>query len=189
MKENLNEEQCHKYLPLKAYDYDEKIIKAAKSGKLLISNPDLNKLKKYTNDENIYFNTNYEGNLKIENDATYSQKKTIKARKTLTNNVEFEQKNIFDILENLEDDSNTVLMFRNALGHLLPNEHKKFVELTSEKLKPGSLVVIGSFDKQDTNIGNLLTANGFTEIMENVYRKNGKVKTQNIFQRFLNLFS
>jgi chemotaxis methyl-accepting protein methylase len=191
IKENLPLELHKKLLPINAYDYDKEIIRAAKSGFLSVSAPDLTKIKRNTIDENIYFDDRYENiNFSIKNDATTSQRKTIKAKKTLRDEIKFEQKNVFDILNELEDNSDTVLMFRNALGHLIPREQQKFVELASEKLKSGSLLVIGDFDKNETNIGALLPEYGFTQIMENVYRKNDeKTDIKTFFQKILTLFA
>lgn len=191
IKENLPLKLHKKLLPINAYDYDKEIIRAAKSGYLSVSAPDLTKIKRNTINENIYFDDRYENiNFSIKNDATTSQRKTIKAKKTLRDEIKFEQKNVFGILNELEDNSNTVLMFRNALGHLIPREQQKFVELVSEKLKPGSLLVIGGFDKNETNIGTLLPEYGFTQIMTNVYRKNDeKSNIKTFFQRILTLFA
>ena len=196
MKENLSEARCKKYLPIKAYDYDNKIIQVAKSGYISVSSADMQKIKNNTANEFEYFHPDYDKTLKIDGDATSAHRHCIKAKKTLTNDVKFECKNIFDILNELEDNSNTVLMFRNALGHLIPNEQLKFVELASEKLKPGSLLVIGSFDKAQTNIEKFLPEYGFTEIMQNVYRKNNPeleldvpTKKPGFFSKVLNLFA
>ena len=148
-------------------------------------------MKRNTINENIYFDDRYENaNFSIKNDATINQRKIIKTKKSLRKEIEFEHKNVFDILNELEDNSNTVLMFRNALGHLMPREQQKFIELASEKLKSGSLLVIGDFDKRETNIEALLPEYGFTQVMKNVYRKNDEeLATKTFFQRFKALFT
>ena len=191
IKENLPQKIQKKLLPIKAYDYDKEIIQAAKSGYLSVSTADLINIKRNTANEHLYIDYTCENaNFTIKNDVTMNRRKIIKTKKSLRKEIEFEQKNVFDILNKLEDNSNTVLIFRNALGHLMPREQQKFIELASEKLKSGSLLIIGDFDKKETNVEALLPEYGFTQVMKNVYRKNDdKLATKTFFQRFKALFT
>ena len=89
----------------------------------------------------------------------------------LTKRVKFHQNDMFKILKNLKDNSNTILMCRNILGYFSNNEIYKFITLLSQKLKSNSLFVIGSFDSNNSNIEKYLKQNGFQSVFKNVYKK------------------
>ena len=71
----------------------------------------------------------------------------------------------------LEDNSNTVLMCRNVLAYFESYEIENFVRIVSNKLKSGSLFIIGDHDTRISNIQNSLDKYGFEEVMKNVYKK------------------
>ena len=171
IRENLSLKRQDKFLPIHAYDYDKEIIKAANSGLILMSGSDLISIKLNIPNEYKYFEETDEV-LDINGDNTAHFKYTKKVKDNLRKDVIFEQKDIFDVLENLEDDSNSIVMFRNAIGHLGDEFAFNFAKLASEKLKSGSLVVIGGLDRSKTDIVEYLEERGFTEVMSNVFRKN-----------------
>ncbi len=185
LKENLPEKSSSKFLPIKAFDYDKEVIKAAQSGLILMSDAEMGVVKLSTPNDHIYFEDTDEV-LDIEDDCMAQYKSTKRVNEDLRKNIIFEQKDMFEVLENLEDDSNSIVLFRNAIGHLGDAYANKFATLASEKLKSGSLVVIGNFDRLDTNIFNYLRKNNFTEVMPCVFRKN-KEKTSFI-EKIKNFF-
>ena len=174
-------ELADKFTPIEAYDWDPVIVDAAKSGLLNIAGEDLRDIDYHVKNKNDYFkHTNRK--LLIDNDAMQMQTgnyisdysyTTYEVDKKLTDRVNFHQADMYDILETLEDNSNTVLMCRNILGYFAPKQITNFVDKVAQKLKPGSLFVIGEFDWE--NYGNLreyIQQAGFTEVMPCVYRKN-----------------
>ncbi len=172
MKEKLKPNQVQKFLPIQALDCDKEILKVAKSGFLSVSDADLYKIKSNTKRESEYIGIVDNNKIvEIKGDETQSLRKMVKINKSLRENVIFQQEDVFKVLNNLEDDSNTILMFRNALGHLGDGKAKKFASLAAQKLKEGSLVVIGNFDIDNTNIHQFLKEKGFTQVLQNVYRK------------------
>lgn len=171
-KEKFSPSQYEKFFPIKASDYDEEIVRAAKSGLILVQCNQIPKIDLYVSSHSDYFERSFDKTLVIKDDKTVNLLKTLKVKDTLLNDVEFEQIGVFNLLKKLDDKSNTVLMFRNALGHLKDDAAKKFAKLVGEKLQPGSVVVIGSFDKNCTNIDKYLKEAGFTEVLQNVFRKN-----------------
>ena len=191
MNEKLKGNQFQKFLPIQALDCDEAILKVAKSGYLSVSDADLHKIKSNTENEFKYIRMiDNKFAVRIENDETQDLRQMVKIDKCLRNNVRFQQKDVFDVLKNLEDDSNTILMFRNALGHLGNGKANKFAKLASEKLKDGSLVVVGTFDIDNTDIHKYLTKRGFKYVMQNVYRKGSDILPQKptILDRIKNIF-
>ena len=182
LKEFLPEKDYRKFLPIKAFDFNEDIIKKAKSGFLDISDTDKAKINKYITDKSTYFDEN------IDSFINSDEYQKLKLKKELTNCVDFEVNDIFKVLENLTDDSNTILLFRNALIHLGDDNAKKFASLASEKLKPNSIVIIGNTDVASTKIKQYMTEEGFTEVIKNVYRKNNPSdKTINWLKRLFNI--
>ena len=133
---------------------DEKVIAIARNSKVI----------QYTIDVDHWTN---------ESIDTYKLE-TYKVHPKIKKHINFEEKDVFDVLESLEDDSNTILFFRNALGHLSDTTARCFAEEASKKLKKGSLLVIGDYDKKWTFIEKHLHENGFTEIMNNVWQKDSK---------------
>ena len=171
LKENLSEKSSEKFLPIKAFDYDKEVIKVARSGLILMSDAEMGIVKLATPNDYIYFEDTDEV-LDIADDCTAHLKLTKRVSEDLRKDIIFEQKDMFEVLENLEDDSNSIVLFRNAIGHLGDAYANKFATLASKKLKSGSLVVIGNFDHLDTRIVYYLRENNFTEVMPNVFRKN-----------------
>ena len=192
MNEKLKTDQIQKFLPIQALDCDENILKVAKSGYLSVTSSDLHKIKNNTENEFKYIKM-VENNLivRIENDETQDLRQMVKIDKSLRKNVRFQQKDVFEVLKDLEGDSNTILMFRNALGHLGNKKAKLFAKLASEKLKDGSLVVVGTFDIDHTNIHKFLKEKGFVQGLQNVYRKGPVVNPPQLtfFDKIRNFFS
>ena len=185
LKENLPEKSSEKFLPIKAYDYDKEVIKVAQSGLILMSEAELGVVKLVTPNDDIYLEDTNEV-VDIADDCTAHLKLTKRVSEDLRKDIIFEQKDMFEVLENLEDDSNSIVLFRNAIGHLGDAYAYKFATLASKKLKSGSLVVIGNFDHLDTRIVYYLRENNFTEVMPNVFRKN---EEKNSFvEKIKNLF-
>lgn len=171
----------HKFLPIKAYDIDSEIIRAAKSGYINFTKTDIENIEKHTNGNATKYFQKTNTPLIIANDFIYESSpnstgdfayKTYKAEKELTDNVHFYNKDMQDVLNNLEDNSNTVLMCRNVLGYFDEGSANYFVRKVSEKLKPGSLFVIGEFDcDSHTALSQYIEEKGFFEILPYIYQK------------------
>ena len=183
-RENFKKSDFNKFLPINCYDIDREIIRAADSGYILLNMEDRFELKKQTKNITKYLQKEPYEVLKIQNNNLYTETgpnsidtyklETYKVHPKIKKHINFEEKDVFDVLESLEDDSNTILFFRNALGHLSDTTARCFAEEASKKLKKGSLLVIGDYDKKWTFIEKHLHENGFTEIMNNVWQKDSK---------------
>ena len=171
---------AQKFFPIRAYDIDSEIIKAAKSGYINLTKTDLENLESYTNYGDKYF-TRTNSKLIIDNDYIFESSpsnaidlsyKTYKADKKLTDNVVFYNRDMYDVLNNLKDDSDTLLMCRNVLGYFDKETASHFVDKVSQKLKPGSLFVVGEFDC-DTHktLDAEIESRGFVEILPYIYQK------------------
>ncbi len=178
--ENSDDKKCSvkKFFPIKAYDIDDEIINAAKSG--YINTRSFERMNLLTNCDNYYkYFSNADRPLVINSDPAsmnlnnggYCDLKTLKAKRILTDNVKFDYGDMILKLRELKDDSNTVLMCRNVLGYFENDKIEDFVKLASNKLKKGSIFVIGQHDSVLFNIDECLKQNGFEKIMTNVYKK------------------
>lgn len=169
-----NHNNIDKFFPIKAYDIDKEICDASKSGLLNINNTDKSKFAERNIDFNKYFTSTNE-ELQIKNDTltdAAQQKnpsKTYKVSKTLTEKVKFENADMFKILRNHKDKSNTVLMCRNVLFFLSDRELDHFTTLAACNLKKGSLFVLGEHDQYQ--VASSLQSKGFVRVMPNVYVK------------------
>lgn len=169
-------ENCYntdKFFPINAYDIDKEIYNASKSGLLNLNNTDITKLTDRGIDFGKYF-TETDKKLTIANDTLTDQtqqskpSKTFQVSKTLTEKVNFHNADMFEILREYEDNSNTVLMCRNVLFLLSDREVDNFTTLAAYKLKKGSLFITGEHDKK---VNTALEQKGFIKVMPNVYMK------------------
>ena len=138
-------------------------------------NKKMNKYVTREKEEVLNIKTNILHNSKSQ--ANISKPGTYRVDKKIFKNTIFEVGDAFDVLKELEDNSNTIFFFRNALGHLNDLYAKEFAQLASKKLKQGSIIAIGEFDTHWTFIKDHLYRNGFTEIMNNVWQKDSDLKT------------
>lgn len=78
---------------------------------------------------------------------------------------------MYNILAELNDNSDTILLCRNILGYFEDNKVEKFIKIVANKLKQGSLFIIGEYDTSNTFIDRLLLENKFMKVFEHVYQK------------------
>lgn len=162
--------KAKKFFPIKAYDIDEEILKAAKSGLIRTSLRDRVDLESNSASYRRYFaETNQK--LVIPLDIKLQGEKILKAKETLLRNVDFMQGDMFQKVREIKDCSNTVLMCRNILGYFLNDKIEHFVRLASSVLKENSLFVIGDHDTRFFNIKKCMESYNFHEVMKNVYKK------------------
>ena len=170
LAENLSEDDAEKFYPVKGYDIDKEMVRASGSGLLNTSMHDRMMLQIYSDDYEKYFRETNE-KLVIKDDVQFQNQKTLKATSLLKNNVRFNRADMYDVLHNLDDNSNTVLMCRNVLGYFENDKIEKFVKIVSNKLKPESLFVVGDHDTKNSFIDRFLKENGFEKVMQNVYKR------------------
>lgn len=147
--EKLGYERAKKFLPIKALDINKDIIDFAKSGYIELIDEDLECLEDLGIDPKKYFTYEQGQNIKTPHDYTDEDEgefTTYRVSEKLRSCVEFQTGDVLDDLENLEDDSNTVLFFRNALFFLTPEDREKFLHKVDGKLNGKSLLVLGSND-------------------------------------------
>lgn len=159
-----------KFFPIRAYDIDPEVIKAAKSKMLNTIMFDRMTLQMNTENYDKYF-TESGKKLDIKDDIHDAKVKTLKVSDILTDKVVFENKDMYKVLAKIEDNSNTVLMCRNILGYFDEHKIEDFVKRVSDKLKSNSLFLIGDHDKRISFIERYLGENGFVNIMKNVFKK------------------
>ena len=159
-----------KFFPIKAFDIDDEILNAAKSGYIKASENDVFEIMSRAEDIDDYFSKT-DKDINIENDTVAKSFKTIKAKERLTKNVEFNKGDMFKEITKIKDNSNTILMCRNILGYFLNDKMEEFVKLASDFLKKGSLFVIGDYDRQYMNIDELIKKYNFENVFKNVYKK------------------
>ena len=168
--ENLPEKDSSKFFPIKAYDIDEESVNAAKSGKINTCYADRLSLQMNTDDYTKYFTETNE-KLYIQDDIKLRAPKTFNVAKLLQSKVIFENSDMHDILGKITDNSNTILLCRNVLGYFENTKIENFVKMAANKLKQGSLFVIGGHDTKISNITTYLAENKFMQVFKNVYQK------------------
>ncbi len=171
LKENLA--NADKFLPIKAYDIDDEILRAAKSGLINTGIMDRMNIQMFTDVPEKYLIESAKS-LSIQKDQLLLKRKikTFEITDELKNSVIFKKGDMYKVLDNYKDKSNTILMCRNVLGHLSNEDIEKFVKLASKKLKQDSILIIGDHDSRNTPIGYILSQNNFTEVDHNIYIRN-----------------
>jgi len=185
LRELLKGENYDKFLPIKAYDIDDEVLRAANSGYILVNPDDVYEIKRYTKKMDKYLEKDNEDILKISQNGmcelidgnVFLAQSTYKVNKRLRKQVDFDYGDIFNVLENYVDNGDTILFFRNTLGHFDENKINDFIKLAANKLKAGSLLIIGDFDTNSVFLlENKITTAGFTQVMKNVYEKDSEIK-------------
>lgn len=140
----LGPERAAKFLPIIAKDVDDTIIGYAKSEDFTLGPNDLIrfkvrklKYKKYFQPTGKKANIEEFGNPKL---------KLYKVKPELRDLVRFERGDVFDDLNSLQDDSNTVFFFRNALPYFSEENRSKFFKLAGKKLNGKSMLILGKYD-------------------------------------------
>lgn len=165
-----NSKNSEKFFPIKAYDINSDICNNAKSGYINLSGTDLAKLKEKNINTEKYFK-NAQKSIYITNDTMLKNKeaKTYKALSGLTDNVNFQTADMFDVMREYKDDSNSVVLCRNVLYYLSEREIDHFTTIVASNLKKGSVFVTGEIDTDYAK--NSLITKGFKKIAENIFEK------------------
>ena len=159
-----------KFFPIKAFDIDPEVVKAAQSRLLNTMTFDRVSLQMNTENYDKYFKETGK-KLDIKDDIKFDSVKTLEVSKILTDKVVFENADMYKVLAKMEDNSNTILMCRNILGYFDDNKIENFIKLVAEKLKKGSLFLIGEHDTRISFTERYLGENGFTKVMKHVFKK------------------
>ena len=142
-----------KFTPIIAKDINQKNILMAKRGECGASVDDFIRIHKLTNGKYREF-LNLKRNQGGENLFTLSPKKI------LTDNIIFEQGDIFDDIGTMPAD-NTFLSCRNFWAYLPFQKRRELAERLSEKLSPSSTVLIGYHDLAEGRADLHLELSGF----------------------------
>jgi len=162
-------EKVKKFFPIKAYDIDPVIVDVAKSGFINFDKQEKNDFYRYNLDILKYFTPHTE-KLDLNCGDFKAPQKTYSAKNILTDNVDFQKGDMFKLANEIEDNSNTIVLCRNSLAYFNRNLQEKFIRAIASKLKENSLFIVGDFDA-DFGILPLLKKYRFKEIMKNVYQK------------------
>ena len=168
--ENLPLKNAEKFFPIKAYDIDEEIVNAANSGKINTCLADRMNLQIHSDDYTKYFTETSE-QLNIRDDIKLQNSKTLKVSNILRNRVHFERADMYNILAGMNDNSDTILMCRNVLGYFENDRVEQFVKIVANKLKTGSLFIIGEHDTKNSFIDKYLKENNFMQVFKHIYQK------------------
>ncbi|MBR1775888.1 hypothetical protein IJ750_02285 [bacterium] len=166
-----------KFLPIWASDIDSKVINAAKTLKINITDDDIMQ-KISRNIHKLSINDCFSYNsetMEIENDQLLNNNdlafSTYDIKKPLSESVQFECSDMTEKLSTIDDDGNTIISCRNALFYMNSDYISNFIQKLSDTLKSNSVFIIGANDRI-VNIDKMLKDSGFTEVMENVFRRN-----------------
>ena len=150
---------AEKFLPVIAKDINKENILMAKKNSLGISFGDFHRIRDNTDCKYIQF-------LDIERGGNIEDFMTIKPKKILTDNIIYEQGDIFEDAKNLPKE-NTVLFCRNMWMYLHPYNRKRLAEKLGGQLERNSNVILGYLDEIDGDAGMYLANNGFKKVYIN----------------------
>ena len=159
--EELRPDRAKKFLPILASDKDDVIIDFAQQGfwNLAEYESKSEKLKNYIKP--------HSEKMHIPDDEADIETKTYVVDDTLRKSVVFEKGLILDKLNSIEDDSNTVVLCKNVFLYMTLSEIAQVAKIAGEKLKKGSLFIIGESDTENlTQITGYLKKENFKVLDE-----------------------
>lgn len=166
--ENYNDKNIDKFFSIEAYDIDKNMYEAANSGLLNMDDKDLRRFKNRSIDFNKYFELKSDKEIDILNN-TLENSQTYNASPVLTDKVNFHHGDMFDVMKNHKDNSNTVVLCRNILNYFTDREVDRFMSFAACNLKNGSLFVTGEID--EGRVDEIIQRRGFIKVMPKVYMK------------------
>lgn len=166
-----NPYEAEKFLPIQAYDINERVVAFANTNSLKLSGADI----KHLIEKGANIIRNFPGamefyqqlktkNLKLDNTSVFQ------VSEDLTKRIKFNSGDMFEVLPSIKDESNTILMVRNCLGYYTKATVRNFVKTASNVLKNDSLLVVGDLEDMFGTKGTLCKL-GFKECLKNVYKK------------------
>lgn len=166
--EELGEQKAAKFFPIMASDKNEEVIDFNKNGIWNLKSSELKEFKerRYIADKYIQAAPK---KIQLRNDAISPYTTSYRINEKVLKNVNFQRKDLIEQLKNIKDESNTVVMCRNVLPYFYDTAKVlEVAKLAGEKLKKGSLFIVGISDSQ-TDIRDFLLNVGFTYDDENPY--------------------
>ena len=163
-----NCENPQKFFPISAIDKDKIILKHAQNYRINLFDEDLAKLRKITQKKYFIDKSNC---TKVEGESVHSQKMhSYSPINQLKDNIHFELGDIKKVLENINDNGNSVILCRNVFPYLSNYDHAYILNQLKKNLKKGSIFVIGQYDSH-TLIDRKLLDFGFKEIRTFIFKK------------------
>lgn len=157
--DTLGAKKAKKFLPIQAFDIDQQIIDSAKSGKILCSREDMNRINRNCPTFYKYCNIYYD---RSGFDGWFVPKENLK------NELSFSKGDFTEKINDLPP-KNNLIMCRNMWYYLGEDKIFDILYELSEKIDETSLVVIGDFDRK--YVLAILDALNFEEITMNVFKK------------------
>lgn len=181
------EPNVQKFFPIEAYDISPEIVNAAKSGLINFVDKDFKRAENVQVNLDEYFKKST-NSLDIKNDYMFHffniPTTTYQVSNSLKNKVNFHNKDLFDVLHSFKDDSNSVILCRNIFSYFDDIDARRAINLLGQKLKAGSLLVLGDQDFSKHTMQKFLKEAGFSAVdfkdyseiktLKNVFVKNIK---------------
>ena len=169
-----------KFLPVYASDIDNEVINSAKKGRINLYRAEMFRAEHYHDiDIHKYFSEPkasviLKGDYESESDYLSSYKVADIVRDA----VKFKQSDILEELNNIKDEGNSIVMCRNVFPYLNKEYTEKIINTAKNKLKEGSLFIIGDFDLT-VKIDEKIAQNGFFQPLFN----GGFISSDIVFER------
>lgn len=137
-----------------ASDIDSEMIKAAKSGRINLSNGDFENIEKYIKNSRRYF-TDYGKPIKITNNVD-NEIYSYKIDSDVHSLIQFKKSDILTEVKKMNPEEYYVLNIKNVFPYLKENYISEVLETVAKKLKTGSIFVYGKYDLLVPNFKNRL---------------------------------
>lgn len=162
-------EKASKFLPLTAKDLDSEHLKLAQRGVYDITDTEYVMANEYMNGD--FYNYFELIPSRGSTDPRMKHTHTVKVEHSLKSLINFSLGNILEDAKKI-DFKNTVLFARNFWPYLSYEEQHKLARILSKKMDRSSTLIIGDYDKEASDIGELLRMYGFEETKVcNVFEK------------------
>lgn len=162
-----------KFFPIIAKDFDENIIKKAKSGFINFKPMDFRAFERVKIKSEKYFNDTHKKEI-YEDEFGFENKFSImEIKEDLKNKVKFEVADIFEDCKKIDFEKPNVVLFRNVWRYFEKEDREKLVTHFAQNMKPKSLLILGDFDFGAFELRGLLSKNYFKDLGSNIYQKVG----------------
>lgn len=141
-------DKADKFFPVYAKDIDENIIKEniqnQKTGKIEGRQPNILTIANAINIDKASIEQEF---ATIDHSLIANPKKKVtKLKEKVTQPVIFSEANILDDIKNIDSKNPSIIMCRNMWPYVETSKYPEFAKNLYEKLKDGSIVVLGAFD-------------------------------------------
>ena len=164
-----NSNNPEKFTKILATDRDDKIIEFAQKRRINLTEHEEKILLENSKKQQYFGDKKEPALLEGEPKATFIRH-SFEPNDELKSKIDFKCEDILTTLSKLEDKGNSAILCRNVFPYLSIEAQVDVYKMLLKKLKPGSLFVLGQFDK-NSELFKLIQKSGFQKLESFIFRR------------------